>query len=193
MKKIITIIIISFLVVFFTVNNTFADGIGGTVKFGLDFSGDHEISGYGLSGSEDVETGFSLTGELFGKVGDIFDFGGGVTLQIPRSQEDFEGDFYFIPLYGMIRARIETETVTPYFIGQLGYNFFEGDSDYKGYGIYEADLEGGLYYGLGAGIIFQKHFLIEALYSVNNGTGEIFGYEFDIEYSKITLNIGYNF
>jgi hypothetical protein len=193
MKKVITLAILSVLVVFFTVNNTFAEGIGGTVKLGIDLAGDHEVSGYGLSGSTDVETGFSLTGELFGKVSDIFDIGGGLTLQIPRSQEDFQGDFYFIPLYGMIRARIETETVTPYFIGQLGYNFFGGDSDYKGSGIYEADLEGGLYYGIGAGIIIGKHFLIEALYSVNNGTGKILGYEFDIEYSKVTLNIGYNF
>jgi hypothetical protein len=193
MKKIITMAILSVLVVFFAVNHTFAEGIGGTVKLGIDLAGDHEVSGYGLSGSDDVETGFSLTGELFGKVSNIFDIGGGVTIQIPRSQEDFAGDFYFIPLYGMIRARIETETVTPYFIGQLGYNFFDGDSDYKGYGILEADLEGGLYYGLGAGIIIGKHFLIEALYSVNNGTGTILGYEFDIEYSKVTLNFGYNF
>ncbi len=64
---------------------------------------------------------------------------------------------------------------------------------YKGYGMYEADLEGGLYWGLRGGIIINKHFLIEILYSVNNGTGKILGYEFDIEYSKVTLNLGYNF
>ena len=193
MKKIITMAILSVLVVFFTMNNTFAEGIGGTFKLGLDLGGDHEVSALGLSGSTDVEKGFSISGELFGKVSDIFDIGGGITFQIPRSQEDFEGDFYFIPLYAMIRARIETENATPYFIGQVGYNFFNGDSDYKGSGMFEADLEGGLYYGLGVGIIIGEHFLIEALYSVNNGTGTISGYEFDIEYSKVTLNLGYNF
>ena len=64
---------------------------------------------------------------------------------------------------------------------------------YNGYGMYEADLEGGLYRGLHGGIIINKHFLIKILYSVNNGTGKILGYEFDIEYSKVTLNLGYNF
>ncbi|MFH1930930.1 MAG: hypothetical protein ABIN18_04985 [Pseudomonadota bacterium] len=190
MKKMTLLVILSAFVVLFTMNDTFA---GGTFKLGIDLSGDHEVSGYGLSGTEDVETGFSLTGELFGKISNIFDIGGGITVQIPRSQEDFEGDFYFIPLYALIRARIETEKVTPYFIGQLGYNLFEGDSDYKGSGIYKADLEGGLYWGLGAGIIIRKNFLIEVLYSVNNGTAEALGYEFDIEYSKVTLNFGYNF
>ena len=189
MKKIITMAILSVLVVFFTVNNTFAEGIGGTLKLGIDLAGDHEVSALGSSGSTDVETGFSITGELFGKVSDIFDIGGGITLQIPRSQEDFQGDFYFIPVYAMIRARIETEQATPYFIGQVGYNFFDGDSDYKG----PIDLEGGLYWGLGGGVIINKHFLIEVLYSVNNGTGKLYGIEGDIEYSKVTINLGYNF
>ena len=194
MKKIIPLAIISVLVVLFTAHITFAEGgFGGTFKLGIDFPGDHEVSGYGLSGTEDVDTGVSLSGELFANVAKNFDIGGGITVQIPRSQKDFEGDFYFIPLYGALRVRFDTENVTPYFIGQIGYNFFDGDSNYKGYGMYEADLDGGLYWGLGGGIIFNKHFMIELLYSVNNGTGTILGYEFDIEYSKVTLNIGYNF
>jgi len=189
MKKIIPLAIMCILVVFFTVHNTFAEGIGGTLKLGVDFDGDHEVSGYGLSGTEQVDTGVSFSGELFTKIGYNLDLGGGITVQIPRSQENFEGDFYFIPIYGAIRTRFETGNVAPYFIGQLGYNFFDGDSDYKGY----ADLEGGLYWGLGGGVIINQHFLIELLYSVNNGTAEVFGYEFDIEYSKVTLNFGYNF
>ena len=194
MKKIIPLAIMSVLVVLFTAHISLAEGgFGGTFKLGIDFPGDHEVSGYGLSGTEDVDTGVSLSGELFANVAKNFDIGGGITVQIPRSQKDFEGDFYFIPLYGAMRVRFDTENVTPYFIGQIGYNFFDGDSNYKGYGMYEADLDGGLYWGLGGGVIFNKHFLIELLYSVNNGTGTILGYEFDIEYSKVTLNIGYNF
>jgi hypothetical protein len=193
MKKILILAIISILAIFFTVHNIFAEGIGGTAKIGIDFEGDHEVSGYGLSGTEDVETGVSFSAELFAKIGYNLDLGGGITVQVPRSQKDFEGDFYFIPIYGAIRARFEAGNVTPYFIGQAGYNFFDGDSDYKGYGPYEVDLEGGLYWGLGGGVIINKHFLIELLYSVNNGTVKDYGYEFDIEYSKVTLNIGYNF
>lgn len=193
MKKITMLAVISALFVIFTVNNTFADGIGGAFKFGFDMEGDHEVSGYGLSWKEDVDQSFSLSAELFAKIGYNLDIGGGIIYQIPRSQKYFEGDFYFIPIYGAMRVRFETGNVAPYLIGQAGYNFFDGDSDYKGYGIYEADLEGGLYWGLGGGVIINKHFLIELLYSVNNGTVEELGYEFDIEYSKVTLNFGYNF
>jgi hypothetical protein len=189
MKKMMILAILSALLVLFTMNSTFAGAVGGTVKLGIDMAGDHDVSAPGDSKSYDVDTGFSLSGEVFGKIGNNFDVGAGITIQIPRSVEDFEGDFMFIPVYGMIRARIETENVAPYFIGQLGYNFFLADDDYKG----AADLTGGLYYGLGLGIIIKKHFLIEALYSVNNGTYELSSNELDIENSQVTLNFGYNF
>jgi len=193
MKKIKILSILSILAVFFMVNTTFAEGIGGTVKFGVDFEGDHEVSGYGLSATEDVDTSVSFSAELFAEIAYNIDLGGGITFQLPRSQQDYEGDFYFIPVYGAMRVRFDTANATPYLIGQIGYNYFDGDSDYKGYGPYEADLEGGLYWGLGGGVIINKHFLIELLYSVNNGKVKDYGYEFDIEYSKVTLNIGYNF
>jgi hypothetical protein len=120
--------------------------------------------------------------------------GAGITYQFPRCQERFKGDFYFIPVYGLIKIRSASEKVAPYGIGQIGYNIiFEGDTDYKGTGIYAADLEGGLYYGVGGGIILGEKFQIEALYSVNNGTATILGTEFDIEYSKVTLSVGVNF
>ena len=92
-------------------------------------------------------------------------------------------------MYAAIRAKFETENVAPYFIGQLGYNFFDGDDDYAG----PIELDGGLYWGLGGGVIINKHFLIEVLYSVNNGTGKLYGIEGDVEYSKVTIKLGYNF
>ncbi len=186
-------IFLTIFFVLFMINDSLAQGIGGTFKVGIDLAGDHEISGLGMSGSEDVDTGISLAGELFAKIGNNFDIGGGVLYQIPRSQEEFEGDFYFIPIYGAMRVKSSNEKIAPYLIGQLGYNFFDGDSDYKGYGMFEADLEGGLYWGIGGGLIIMKHFLIEALYSVNNGTAEVLGYDFDIEYSKVSINLGINF
>lgn len=188
MKRIL--VVISSFIVLFTVNNVFASG---AVKFGLDFEGDHKVSGYGTSGTEDVETGVSLSAEFFGPVANTIDMGGGFSIQAPRSQKDFEGDFSFIPFYFAIRTRLVDNDTTPYFIGQLGYNFFFGDSDYKGTGFYEAELDGGLYWGLGGGVIINRHFLIELLYTENNGTAETLGYEFDIKYSKVTLNFGFNF
>lgn len=190
MKKTVIMLTLSALLAIFTVNNALA---GGAIKIGIDLAGDHDVSGYGLSGSEDVDMGFSLSAEFFGSIGDNVDIGGGLTWQLPRSQKDFEGDFYFIPLYGMIRVQSSSAKVAPYAVGQLGYNFFFGDDDYKGTGIYAADLEGGLYYGIGGGIIINDKFQIEALYSVNNGSADILGYDFDIEYSKISIIFGFIF
>ena len=189
MKKTVILAVLSALLVLFTMNSTFAGGVGGTIKLGVDLAGDHDVSAPGDSESYDVDTGVSLSGELFGKIGNNFDIGVGITYQFPRSIEDFEGDFNFIPIYFMIRARIETENIAPYFIGQLGYNFYEGEDEYKG----TLDLEGGLYYGLGVGVIIKKPFIIEAIFSVNNGTAEGSNIEYDVEYSKVTLNFGYNF
>ncbi len=194
MKKVIAFAVLSLLAIaLFPVHSAMAQGVGGAFKIGYDFEGDHEVSGYGFSGSEDVETGVSLSGELLFHLNNHLDMGFGLTYQIPRSQDDFEGDFNFVPVYGVLRAKLNDSNAAPYFTGHLGYNFFDGDSDYKGTGIYEADLDGGLYWGLGGGIIINKHFLIEMMYSVNNGTAEELGHEFDIEYSKLTLSVGYTF
>lgn len=185
------VFVLAVVAIFISTNSSFA---GGTIKLGFDLPGDHKVSVLGESGTEDVETGFSITGEFFGAINNYFDLGGGLTWQFPRSQDEYEGDFYFIPIYGMMRVRSDSKTAAPYFIGQIGYNLlFEGDSNYKGSGVYEADLEGGLYYGLGGGVIINEHFLIEMLYSVNNGTGDFSGIEFDVEYSKFSILVGYNF
>jgi hypothetical protein len=183
-------VVISSFIILFTVNNVFA---GGALKFGLDSEGRHKVSGYGLSGTEDVEAGASLSAEFYAPVANVIDLGGGFTLQSPRSQKDYDGDFSFIPFYFAMRTRFLNRPTTPYLIGQLGYNLFLGDSDYKGTGVYEADLDGGLYWGLGGGVIIQKHFLVELLYTENNGSATTVGYDFDVKYSKVTLNFGFNF
>ena len=194
MKKVVALAFFSMLAAgLFPINHAIAQEVGGALKIGYDFEGEHEVSGYGLSGTEDVEAGVSLSGELHFHLNNYTDLGFGITYQIPRSQDDYQGDFNFVPVYGLLRAKLTDSDVAPYFIGHLGYNFFDGDSDYKGTGIYEADLEGGLYWGLGGGVLINKHLLIEMMYSVNNGTVEELGYEFDIEYSKWTLSVGYNF
>jgi hypothetical protein len=183
-------IFISLFITLFIVNNACA---GGVIKFGIDSEGDHKVTGFGASGTEDVEASSSLTAEFYSPVANTLDLGGGVTFQSPRSQKDYAGDFYFIPVYFAMRTRFLNKNTTPYFIGQLGYNFFFGDSDYRGTGIYEADLDGGLYWGLGGGVIVNNNFLIELLYTENNGTATTMGYEFDVKYSKVTLNFGFNF
>lgn len=187
MKKQIVSLILAFLLVLFTVSYAFAEG---TLKLGFDTSGDHEVSFLGITGSEDVEDSFSASFEFVGAINDNFGIGGGFTWQSPRSQEKYPGDFYFIPFYGLIKIRSASKEIAPYFIGQIGYNLiYEGDTNYKG----DGTLDGDLYYGLGGGVIFKNKFQIEFLYSVNCGTYRFLGYEFDMEYSKVTLSFGISF
>ena len=173
----------SVFLIFVTANNTFAVDFGGTIKLGVDLPGDYEISNYALNRTVDVDTGISFSGEFFAKIGNNFDLGGGITCEFPHSRSDTEGDFYFIPVYSLIRVRIANDTAAPYLISQLGINFFN----------YGGEVNGGLYYSIGAEIIIKKHYLIEALYSVDKATTIESSIDSDVEYSKVTLNFGYNF
>lgn len=121
---------------------------------------------------------------------------------MPRKEEGFDGEFNFIPIYGLIKFRSKNETNVPYLTTHLGYNIFEGDSIFK----FDGSLENGMYYGLGGGITFDNDFVLELLYSVNKGklsfkipVYSYYGYtryidiETDVEYKTIRLNIGYKF
>lgn len=188
MKRMQVLAVCLGLMLMFGANNVYA---GGDVKLGIDFNGDHEFSGYGSTLSGEVDTGVALSMELFASINPNIDLGGGVIVQLPRTVELYgtSGKFSFIPFYGMIRVKSDSNGMAPYGIGQIGYNLFNGDSDYKG----DADLNGGLYYGLGAGILFNKRFLLELLYSVNQGEVEYQGLSMDINNTQFTLNFGYNF
>ncbi|MFH1282198.1 MAG: hypothetical protein ABII27_00860 [bacterium] len=183
------------------------------LKIGIDISGKHKSDGtityndypFSVSLNEDVKDGVSFTGEYISYMNDHFGLGGGITYQIPRKESDYDGKFNFIPIYGLFKLRTVPQTIDQpsfYFTGQLGYNVFAGDSDYKLGG----SLDGGLYYGLGGGLQFKNGLLFELLYSVNNGSYEYsesgydwyYGWytykeEIDIEYKMIRLSIGYAF
>lgn len=174
---------------------------GGSIKFGMDTSGKHKVSGAGLSGSEAVDNGTSVSFEIAPVNDEGIGIGAGITYQLPRNQKDYEGKFNFVPIYGLIKICSPPSEASPYFIGQLGYNLlYEGDKDYTGE---EMSLSGGTYYGIGAGLILQDEFQIEVLYSVNKGEGSypggyVYGwyvppFTIDVEYSKISLSIGFCF
>lgn len=168
------------------------------INGGLDFSGTHEISGYGISQEDDTEIGLSVGFEYLDTLSGDIQWGVGGELGSPREMKDYSGAFMFIPIYGLLNIPLSTNGVQPYLTGRLGYNFFAGDDDYEGY----FSLEGGLYYALGIGIKPTDNIRLQLLYSVNNGSGDgivsIPGYGFayvdgDVEYSKLSLIVGCSF
>lgn len=171
-------------------NSAFA---GAAIKLGVDLNGEQELTDSGESIKVDVDTGLSLAAELFTSMNPNVDFGGGVMIQMPREAtfpSGYEGKFNFLPIYGLIRLKGDSGLTDPYVIMQIGYNFFYGDSDYESDGV---DLDGGLYYGLGAGLLFNRQLSLEFLYSVNNGEFETSGWKYDVENTQFTLSIGFNF
>lgn len=162
---------------------------GVLLKVGLDAPGTHEIEGGGLSGSTDVEGGAFIAGEIYATVHPRVELGVGGEVQFPRSQQDFAGDFGFLPIYGVARLFPVVGSVSLYVTGRLGFNLFFGDDDYKGSG----SLEGGGHLGAGAGLLIQERVQVEALYSINTGVYEVGGTSFDITYSKLGISVGYLF
>lgn len=190
MKRLHVLVVCLGLVLMFGLNNAFA---GGAVKLGIDFEGDHDVSYDGSTASFDAKSGVSFSGELLAPMNPYVDFGGGITFQFPRELDGWEDEFNFIPIYGLIRVKSPSGDIAPYFTGQIGYNFLLANSAYKTWYGVEGDVDGGLYYGLGGGIIIHDRFVVELLYTVNNGEITFPDATFDVEYTKFTLNLGFNF
>ncbi|MDY6932971.1 MAG: hypothetical protein SVZ03_01955 [Spirochaetota bacterium] len=201
-------------------------------KWGIDISGDAEVKGdvtstiaqynedfptqmskvtINSSGSiyYDIDNAISISAEFGAKIADGFGLGIGVTYQIERGfdEDEFEGKFQFIPIYGLVKFGKDTgSSVSTFATVHAGYNFFLGDDDFPE----EMDLEGGLYWGIGMGLRFSNGAQIEFLYSVNEGSisGEdvdiVPGYsplvvtitdviDLEFKYTKLTLSGGYVF
>jgi hypothetical protein len=181
------------------------------LKLSVDFAGKHHVASSISVGNvsdtgsatEDTTQALTLTGETVGYLDDNVGLGLGISYQIPRKMTNYEGQFNFMPFYGLLKIRSKPVTGRTYFygVGQLGYNLFYGDESYKGA---SATLSGGLYYGLGIGWIIEN-LNIEFLYSVNHGSLKDSGYLYyngsyyyttlksDIDYSQINMKVGVNF
>jgi len=187
MKIVKMLLAVAFVLYFFIVPHSFA---GGSLKFGIDTNGKHELSAGDRSEDYNVETGISCSLELFGAISNYVDLGGGIIYQAPRRIKEYsEADFNFMPIFGLVRIKPAFDTATPYLIAQLGYNLFDGNSDYKG----SADLEGGLYYAYGAGILIKHTLLIELLYSENKGKISGPSGYINVKNNQFTINLGFNF
>ncbi len=153
--------ILAIFILVFSITNFASAEEKFTIKAGFDLSGNHEVSNGTNSVSKDVDNDISVSAE-YTVIDEVIGFGGGIILQNPRNIEGYTGDFYFTSIYGLIKVGSLLEEKSPYFIGQLGYNLFSGDDDYKG----SVTLKGGIYYGIGVGILLADNLQVEALYSL---------------------------
>ncbi len=164
-------------------------------KLGFDFGGEQEWTfDDGSSTDFDTDSGVTIAAEYVVPYSETVDFGAGIAYQFNRGIDETgvsdDVEFNFVPLYGLVKYNVDTV----YLVGQLGYNFFNGSDEYK-FGADEINLEGGLYYGLGAGVNFSSNMFGEILYSVSNGKITEDGYpdEIDVRNSQVSLMLGYTF
>jgi hypothetical protein len=200
MKKLISVVAILSLFSTFALSEIKIDG-----KIGLDISGSHKSTLSGsidyipipsISSTKSSTDGFSISLEATDCLQPSIILGVGFTYQIPRSitAEGKTGNFNFIPIYGILKYKINPLVDI---IGHLGYNLFNGDREYKG----DASLQGGLYYGVG-GELKLREFIISFFYSEHKGSFSQSGWisdgyylhyydlKGDVSYSKFTISIG---
>ena len=151
------------------------------IKGAIDFGGEIDIDG----SDQDVDSGFTLVGEYKVPNTAQWTFGGGVRYQLDREIDNANSnDFNFVPFYGLAHYNMQNSPY--YFLGHLGYNTFDIDG--------LSDESGGIYYAVGAGMDLASNMSAEIMYSVNNGEAENnLGNNFDVEYSKLTISLGYQF
>ncbi|MFW5795484.1 MAG: peptidoglycan-binding domain-containing protein [Bacillota bacterium] len=155
-----------------TKNNKDKSGGYIEMKLGVETLNEMKLTNneYDMNETRDLNVGFSITGEYKYPVTDTqLVVGGGINQQINRSfKKSNEIKMNFTSLYSIGQYDIKNTPV--YLFGKLGYNFINIDEEYFDDGV-KPEINGGMYYGLGSGFTFGENdqFLIEGVYSVNNG------------------------
>jgi hypothetical protein len=160
----------------------------GFIYISYDTKGNHEASALGNSGELDVEEAFSIGFEMLMNDQENFMLGMGGEYQFPRAQKNVKGDFGFASFFASVQIPLgmANASTIPMIAGRVGYSLFYGNNDYRG----PMNLSGGLYYGIGGGVLVNNIVQIELLYTGNSGTGSYQSFEIDVNYSKLSILLG---
>lgn len=175
-----------------------------------------KYDGEKLNKDDGDDFGYELTVEVMREVYPNFELGLGLSYQDhgdPKSinvyYKDLDGNikseipgFKSVPLYVTAKYNFPVEgNIKPYLKADLGYSFNEENGDVKGdilgHAIkYPTKVKNGLYYGIGAGAEYNN-FVVDLMYKMNKAKIEIDDegdkYKKDLDYSRITLSVGYRF
>jgi hypothetical protein len=138
-----------------------------------------------------VESGISLAGEFLNSLGDHFAAGGGFEYQFSRKVSEDNQKFSYLPLYFIFRSDLPaTKKMVPFLIGKAGYSFYDEPNPVDSF-----TLSGGIYYGVGAGLIIQKNLVADFMYSCSNSEArsESLNLAVKHQYTKYTMSVAYRF
>jgi hypothetical protein len=181
---------------------------GLVIKGGLDVMGEVDLELDGDEADGDMDTGITIGAEYIFPLSDMIGIGPGALYMLPRGvDEDWpDGNMSFLPVYAVFNLCLKTGgSIKPYLAAHLGYSFAFMDSsmeddleaaieDKTGEDV-SLETEGGLYWGIGGGLLLTENIQIELIYNVNSGkiTSDDVDEEVEVDYTKITITVGYKF
>lgn len=158
--------------------------------------------------------GYEITTEITREIYPNLELGLGLSYQEhgKPKQEIIDGDFYkipemsSIPVYLTAKYNIPTEmTIKPYLKADFGYSFNKLKNDKIKYGDInnsffdgevKAEIKDGAYFGIGTGFEYNN-FTADIMYKINKAKlkagDEDYMIKKDIDYSRVTLSVGYKF
>ncbi|HHU52036.1 MAG TPA: outer membrane beta-barrel protein [Firmicutes bacterium] len=180
MKKTLTLVI----AVIITVSMASMAGAEGIIKMGYDNLGVMETKYFGETSTNEIEAGYTL-GVEFLKPENRLQTGLGIEYQLMRGATGASEDFHFIPAYLTARLNLFKGKTSPYLQGRLGYNLFQVNKTSS-----HLSYNGGLYYGVGAGLTLAKDMQVQLDYSVHNGERQWQNVVTPYQYEKFSLSVG---
>jgi hypothetical protein len=171
---------------------------GFAVKAGIDLGGELEAEGE----SVDMEMGFTLGAEFLFPLG-VVNLGPGLAFQIPRGvdEEGATGKVGLLPLYAAVNIPIRVKwNFLPFVFGRFGYSVIIDDSAIvdsleaiTGFGDFKT--QGGIYWGIGVGVLLTRNVQVEFCCNSHNlkaSSGDA-DESVDVGYTHGTLSVGYQF
>ncbi len=180
--------------------NNVALGMDFTVKSGFlpanTYEGRKVIGNYIYVFNYDYKPSFLIGGELTQELSEQLALGMGADYWFSSNSKKISinnNDVRIgtLPVYGVVRYAIPITDEVKYFGSlKIGYSlFFPCDSLKEVF-----DIQGGVFYSVGIGLLYQKKFFTEIAYLASKGQliSKINGLSFNTELSGISLSIGMN-
>ena len=166
-------------------------------KLGLLFSPKLTMEARGESHDVSFDTAFSLGADFFCYVDPKVALGFGLEYAMQSESEKEDGESMKLGSTNLfVQAKynfdLNDDTInTIYPIAQLGYGILSTGGSAADH----FDIDNGLYWGIGAGMVIKQNFLVELLYSFNYGSFDVKGAPIsgDITYKAFKLKVGYKF
>ena len=136
--------------------------------------------------NQEMEMGTAMAVEIAYAAAPFVEVGGGIEYMLECGQVDYPDEkINYIPVYGLVRGKYPLGFFTPFAVGKVGYNLLLANDNFSG----GADLIGGLYWSVGAGVLIMGFIFIEVAYANNYGLIDV-GSGVDVVYSHFDFSGG---